>query len=123
MPHCGRFGPVWAGACVLVLTTVLVGAAPSLVNGQAHDTGGKSYDEILDTYVRDGLVYYRALKLERGRFDAYIGTLAGVQIAAAPREEQIAFWLNAYNAIVLQTVIDHYPIPQRSAQYPQHSIR
>jgi hypothetical protein len=35
----------------------------------------------------------------------------------------VAFWLNAYNAIVLDTVIAHYPIPSRSADYPAKSIR
>jgi hypothetical protein len=39
------------------------------------------------------------------------------------RAAQIAFWLNAYNAIVLQTVVDHYPIPLRSKDYPAGSIR
>jgi Protein of unknown function, DUF547 len=123
MPHCRRFGRAPAGACALALIAMFASAAPSRLNGQTHSTTGKSYDETLDTYVRDGLVYYRALKLERARFDAYIGTLAAAQIAAAPRDEQIAFWLNAYNAIVLQTVIDHYPIPLRTSQYPAHSIR
>src|SRR5262249_23938978 len=42
---------------------------------------------------------------------------------ALPREERLAFWLNAYNALVLKTVVDHYPIPKRSSQYPDHSIR
>ncbi len=89
----------------------------------AQPRPGKSYDEILDTYVRDGLVYYRALKAERAKFDAFVGSLATVSVDSAPREEQIAFWLNAYNAVVLQTVIDHYPITQRTPQYPPHSIR
>ena len=40
-----------------------------------------------------------------------------------PRAEQIAFWLNAYNALVLRTVIDHYPIQGRSGEYPAKSIR
>ena len=40
-----------------------------------------------------------------------------------PRNEQIAFWLNAYNALVLQTVIDHYPIHGQSTAYPAQSIR
>src|SRR5438128_6272040 len=93
---------------------------PRVATGQPRT--GKTYDEILDTYVRDGLVYYRALKVERAKFDAYVATLAGVSLDAA-RDEQIAFWLNAYNAIVLETVIDHYPIAQRTPQYPPHSIR
>ena len=106
----------------IVLTVCLV-AIPSATRSQSRTTAGKTYDEILDTYVRGGLVYYRALKLERTRFDAYVGTLAVASIDAAPRDERLAFWLNAYNAIVLQTVIDHYPIVQRTSQYPPHSIR
>jgi hypothetical protein len=35
----------------------------------------------------------------------------------------MAFWLNAYNAIVLETVVDHYPISGRSDAYPRGSIR
>ena len=61
------------------------------------------------------LVYYRALKSERGRLDRYVASL---NVPAATyqgwsREQQMAFWLNAYNAFVLQTVIDHYPIQRR----------
>jgi hypothetical protein len=32
-------------------------------------------DQILDVNVRDGLVYYRALKGERGRLDRYVASL------------------------------------------------
>ena len=39
------------------------------------------------------------------------------------RDEQMAFWLNAYNALVLQTVVDHYPLRGRSTEYPRSSIR
>ena len=70
--------------------------------------------------VRDGLVYYRALRGERGRLDRYVASL---NVPAAtydgwPREQKMAFWVNAYNAFVLQTVINHYPIRGRSATYP-----
>jgi Protein of unknown function, DUF547 len=79
-------------------------------------------DTILDIYVRDGLVYYRALKLERPRFDAYVASLAAASIPA-DRNRQLAFWINAYNAFVLRTVIDFYPITGRAAMYPRNSIR
>ena len=39
------------------------------------------------------------------------------------RPRQLAYWINAYNAFVLQTVIDHYPIRGRSSEYPPNSIR
>jgi hypothetical protein len=80
-------------------------------------------DQVLDLYVRDGLVYYRALKSDRGRLDRYVTSLAAASIDQRPRDEQIAFWLNAYNALVLRTVIDRYPIPLRSREYPPGSIR
>jgi hypothetical protein len=83
----------------------------------------KAFDQVLDLYVRDGMVYYRTLKSERAKLDGYVSALANVTIDSAPREEQLAFWLNAYNALVLQTVVNHYPIAQRSSDYPAHSIR
>ena len=74
-------------------------------------------DQLLDLNVRDGLVYYRALRSERGRLDRYVASL---NVAAATyqgwsRDEKIAFWLNAYNAIVLQTVINALSDPAASA--------
>lgn len=80
-------------------------------------------DHVLDLYVRDGLVYYRALQRERARLDEYLGEISSVAADKLSHEEQVAFWLNAYNALVLQTVIDHYPIRQRTNDYPPRSIR
>jgi hypothetical protein len=88
-----------------------------------HSTRQGVFDEILDLYVRDGLVYYRALKLERARFDQVVDQLAAARVGGFSRDEQLAFWLNAYNALVLRTVIDHYPIDGKSTLYPANSIR
>ena len=35
----------------------------------------------------------------------------------------MAFWVNAYNAFVLQTVVSRYPIRGTSSAYPASSIR
>ena len=77
-------------------------------------------DQILDVNVRDGLVYYRALKSDRGRLDRYIASL---NVPAATYQgwskgQQMAFWVNAYNAFVLQTVINHYPMQGTIKQVP-----
>lgn len=87
------------------------------------DSRAKPYDDLLDLYVRDGLVYYRALKSERARFDSYVNAIGDARLDDASREEQVAFWINAYNAFVLRTIIDHYPITQASREYPARSIR
>jgi len=47
----------------------------------------------------------------------------GSDLRKLRRDERLAFWLNAYNALVLRTVVDHYPIQARSKEYPPKSIR
>ena len=101
----------------------LAGASAGAQDSSAEASRRRNLDQILDLYVRDGYVYYRALKSDRRRLDGYVTALSTASIASASRDEQLAFWLNAYNALVLRTVIDHYPTPRRSSDYPASSIR
>ena len=80
---------------------------------------------MLDANVRDGLVYYRALKSERGRLDRYVASLnvPAATYGGWSKDQQIAFWLNAYNAFVLETVIDNYPIRGAVRRVPASSIK
>ena len=73
-------------------------------------------------YVRDGLVYYLALK-QRAR----AGSTATCRRSARRGADtvkgwtparQLAFWINAYNAFVLRTVIDSYPIRGKRGRLP-----
>ncbi len=116
---------------LLLVVLALAGAAtvvPSAAQPEppAVDPLHKPFDELLDLYVRDGLVYYNALKSDRGRLDGYLRALEGPLVAdyeSWPRERQIALWINAYNAFVLHTVVDNYPIRRVAAQYPRGSVR
>jgi hypothetical protein len=106
---------------------ILVVLAFALITQTAPETEPlhRPLDQILDVYVRDGLVYYRALKTERGRLDRYAASLnvSSETYGGWSREQQMAFWLNAYNVFVLETVIDNYPIRGRNDTYPASSIR
>jgi hypothetical protein len=108
---------------ILTVAVCLLAASSPVQDRQSRAVSRNVYDEVLDLYVRDGYVYYRALKLERAKFDAYVASLSTAVIDSASKEERLAFWLNVYNALVLRTVIDRYPIPQRTGDYPRHSIR
>jgi hypothetical protein len=105
---------------LLVLLLLSAAAAP-----RAQADLQAPLDHILDTYVRDGFVSYRALQSDRASLDRYVASIdiASATVLGWPKAEQEAFWVNAYNAIVLKTVIDHYPIKGKSADYPQSSIR
>ncbi len=67
--------------------------------------------------------YYRAMKSDRGKLDGFINSIATVETDKQSPDEQLAFWLNAYDALVLRTVIDHYPIQGKAGTYPARSIR
>src|SRR5688500_11137642 len=101
---------VRALTCAAVLAVAALAGLPALLRAQVPATRTANLDTVLDLYVRDGLVYYRALKSDRARLDSFVASLASASLDGAPPAEQIAFWLNAYNAIVLKTVIDQYPI-------------
>jgi hypothetical protein len=104
---------------VLAWSSTLAGQEPA----SGHDAVHRPLDQLLDLYVRDGLVYYRALKSDRRSLDSYLTTLERASLEGWSRDEQVAFWLNAYDALVLRTVIDRYPISGASKEYPAKSIR
>jgi hypothetical protein len=112
-------------AVVCGLLLLAMAAAGPAQDPAAADPLHRPLDQLLDVNVRDGFVYYRALRSMRGGLDRYVASL-DVPAAAYdrwPRERRMAFWLNAYNAFVLQTVVGHYPIRGRAADYPPGSIR
>ena len=85
------------------------------------------FDALLDPHVRDGLVYYNALQGDRAKLSRYIASLNAPAVASGygswSKDSQKAFWINAYNAFVLQTVVTHYPIRGRAPGYPPNSVR
>jgi uncharacterized protein DUF547 len=111
-----------AGLLAALVACVSV-AIPRAQEPSSDASRRRSLDQILDLYVRNGDVYYRALKSDRAKLDGYLAQIGNEPVDKRSKEEQLSFWLNAYNAIVLRTVIDHYPIAGRAAQYPAKSIR
>src|SRR5947208_2428270 len=105
--------PLWAG-CLLAVCSVFADPRASTSSGpprslqpRAQESPAaaarrKPLDLILDVYVRDGMVYYRALKQDRSRLDGFVSGLERTEVARLPRNEQLAFWVNAYNALVLR---------------------
>jgi hypothetical protein len=60
----------------------------------------------LQAYVRDGQVDYAAIQTD-DRFQAYIDYLETADPETlATRDEKLAFWINAYNALAIKGVLD-----------------
>ena len=68
---------------------------------------------ILADIVRTPRVDYAALQGRLADLDAYLDQLHATDLDAlktAPGDVQLAFWINAYNACMLDRVAAHYPI-------------
>lgn len=93
----------------LLVVLLLVWVTP--VRAQSFDHA--AFDGVLRAHVVHGGVDYKALQADRGALDVYVARLGTVSEQAFrkwARAEQVAFLINAYNAIVMQQVIDDYPI-------------
>ena len=67
------------------------------------------YAELLNRYVKDGKVDYRGFKSEEARLDQYLKVLEGTDPKKLLRDEQFAFYINAYNAWTIKLILSAYP--------------
>ena len=88
--------------------------APLGVGAQGFDDA--PWQRVLEKYVSDtGRVDYAALKANPGDLDQFVAELAGRSPATNPqdfptREDQLAYWINAYNALAIKGVVDNWPV-------------
>ena len=54
-------------------------------------------------------MHYTNLKANPEKLEDFLDVLAGANPEEMSFAEQLAFWINAYNALVIKGVIDHYP--------------
>ena len=67
------------------------------------------FDQVLKTYVNNqGLVDYNGIAGDQS-FKIYMETLKSAQPDAMSRDGQLAFWINAYNAVTIAKVIEWKP--------------
>jgi hypothetical protein len=47
---------------------------------------------------------------DRALLDEYIGGLSKTPVSKYHRDEQLAYWINLYNALTIQVILDHFPV-------------
>ncbi len=72
----------------------------------AQTVDHSAYDRLLKAHVVNGMVDYDAFKADPA-FAGYLKLLAATNPATLPRNEQLAFWINAYNAYTIQLINKH----------------
>jgi len=72
------------------------------------------WNTILQQYTQNGRIDYVRLKTAgQENLNSYLRTLEAVcaeQYVSWSRDEQLAFWINAYNAYTIKLIIDNYPV-------------
>ncbi|MEM9185784.1 MAG: DUF547 domain-containing protein [Planctomycetota bacterium] len=104
-----------AASATALAADIFVGARVAADQRVGYDEiDHAAWDELLKTYVNErGLVDYRAWKASAAdvvRLDAYLNRLSSVDPRKpAARESELAFWINAYNAVTVKGILREYP--------------
>ncbi|WP_422450848.1 MULTISPECIES: DUF547 domain-containing protein [unclassified Endozoicomonas] len=113
-------------SALLLLFSIAVQAVPSPDLWSYWDKADQSSEQVvdhsqwqnfLDRYVilseSTGMYmveYGRVTKTEKGSLDAYLNSLAGLDPRKLNRTEQLAYWINLYNALTVDLILDYYPV-------------
>ena len=80
------------------------------------------WDALLQRYVVEGhqsginrFRYGEVSAADRAVLDRYLAVLADLDPREYRREEQLAYWINLYNALTVQLILDHFPIADISS--------
>ena len=103
---------------VLILTTACV-AQPE--NTSEIAPSHELWNELLQKHVtKTGFIDYKGVILEKDRLNEYLDIIS----SHAPDEkswsksEQLAYWINAYNAFTVKLIVDNYPVESIKDLHP-----
>lgn len=83
---------------------------------QTMKVDNTAWKQILARYIStttDGVnlfAYAKVSATDRKQLKAYLADLQNTKVRDLSRDEQMAFWINLYNAQTIDVVLDHYPV-------------
>lgn len=97
-----------------LIALLSVGAFAFSASAAPEQAGGLAdYDAILKKYVQGDYFRYGDLKNNKqdmARFERFLKWQAQADIEKMSREDQIAFYINAYNSCCIKAILDNYPV-------------
>jgi hypothetical protein len=77
----------------------------------------QDWDSFLQSYVDTShpsgvnvVRYSQVSPQDRQALDGYIRYLESIEVSNLSKDEQVAFWVNTYNAVTLDLILDNYPL-------------
>lgn len=92
---------------LLTLSTFLFAG----MNSSNAQTSHQVFNDLLNKHVSsDGAVSYKGFQSEEAKLDKYLANLkANHPNKSWPRNERLAYWINAYNAFTIKLILDNMP--------------
>ncbi len=91
---------------LLWLLPALLLCAGTRVQAAPQEFDHSRFDGVLSSAVNGGRVDYAKFRASTA-FTSYLASLERANVAALPADEQLAFWINAYNALTIRNVLDN----------------
>ena len=94
------------------------------IYGKGKVMSHQAWTVLLKKYVNeDGLVDYKGFIKDKAALQSYLDMLSANPPAKDwPKDDQIAYWLNAYNAFTVKLIVDHYPVKSIKDLGAKHQI-
>ena len=101
-----RWSTPFDGIPASVVMLLWAGLLPAEAGSFDHG----AWSGILARHVKEGRVDYEALLRDRGSLDEYLERVAEADLSGCAEAERKAFWINVYNARMVATVLDRWPL-------------
>lgn len=85
-------------------------ASSSCIYGQTLEQFFQAADGFMYKYVADGQVNYRAIKANKKDIGSLTNFIGKADLSEASSNEKKAFYINAYNLLVIESITNYYPI-------------
>lgn len=102
----------WIAATLVLLAVLALPpesvSQPAMEGGKAM-TPRQAWGRVLEQFHTAGGLDYAGLAGSRQDLDVFLGSLKDANPESLKTGDQIAFWVNAYNAVVVHHVLERYP--------------
>lgn len=98
---------------IMMIAFAIASCGTSIPKGDsAAPPSHKIYGDLLQKHVNnDGLVNYKGFITDKDQFQQYLDLLSKTPPSEKwSKQEQMAYWINAYNAFTIKLIMDYYPV-------------